>query len=305
MLRKFVKKLPIVNQSYKNYVLEREKKYANEQLASAVSLLEQTHLALLNVNDGKNSTEEQGYVISLTSYGERINSVHHTILSLLCQTSKPKQVDLWLAKEEFEQAKLPEPLLALTKYGLNIHFCEELRSYKKLVPALKKYPTLPIITFDDDVIYPLDQVEKLLQEAEKYPNAVICHFAHQLPDNLSDLANVSEYRTWKRGVSCEKPSNNIYPVGVGGVLYPVGAFDNDVLDIDVFSKICPYADDIWFKVLAMKNKTLAKVVETPRAYETYLHIPNTQDISLWQINTSQNDIQLKSVLSHYDLVAKK
>ena len=54
------------------------------------------------------------------------------------------------------EENLPRDLLKLRSFGLTIDWCENLRSYKKLIPAIEKYPDDIIVTADDDVFYHAD-----------------------------------------------------------------------------------------------------------------------------------------------------
>lgn len=299
MLRKLVKQLPLSSMWYKNYVLTRENKLANEQLRESVKLLEQQYQLLLAVNNF-GEQEEQDFVVSLTSYGARVETVHLTIMSLLCQTIRPNNIYLWLAQEEFCEDTIPQELVKLKAFGLKIGFCTDIRSYKKLIPTLKLNLNKHVITFDDDVLYPSDQIEKLLAASKVNPESVICHVAHIIGRN-KETSEISPYHTWKRDNDINTPSAKVFPVGVGGVFYPKEAFDNDVLNEQLFTEICPHADDVWFKLLALKNGTLARMVEQPTPYRALVHIPTTQDVSLWQLNTEKNDIQIANVIRYFGI----
>ena len=95
---------------------------------------------------------------------------------------------MWLAQSEFpgKEADLPSELLALKRDGLEIDWCENLGSYKKLIPALKKYSDVLICTADDDIAYPTDWLRQLLSSYVQHPNelnALRCHkitFDHNL-----------------------------------------------------------------------------------------------------------------------------
>ena len=99
---------------------------------------------------------EQKIIVSLTSYPQRIDIVYKVIDSLLRQSLKPDVVVLWLARDEFprQEQSLPRELRRYIKFGLTIRWCENLRSYKKLIPSLKAYPSDTIVTADDDILYP-------------------------------------------------------------------------------------------------------------------------------------------------------
>ncbi|MCQ2744694.1 MAG: glycosyltransferase family 8 protein, partial [bacterium] len=68
-------------------------------------------------------------IVSLTSFPERIDKIDKTINTLLNQTIKPDKLILWLAYEQFPNREndLPENLLKLKNYGLEIMWCEDLK----------------------------------------------------------------------------------------------------------------------------------------------------------------------------------
>ncbi|MBU2972636.1 hypothetical protein KO527_25190 [Pseudoalteromonas sp. C2R02] len=247
-----------------------------------------------------NKIKRSELIVSLTTYGERINIVHITILSLLNQSIAADKVILWLAEDEFKLSELPNKLTQLCDFGLEIKFYKDIRSFKKLIPTLTEFQNNTIITFDDDVIYPSDQIEKLITAHETYPKAIICHHARNVALNSDNQPEA--YNEWLFCTDETKPSEpnkNLFPVGIGGVLYPKNALHNDVMDEKTFTELCPKADDLWFKVMALKNNTLTMLVDNPRPYRDYLLIPQTQDGALWQQNKFSNDAQLKNLLNAY------
>jgi hypothetical protein len=251
-----------------------------------------------NTNSSSNTANE--LVVSVTSYGQRVNTVHITLLSLLTQTVQPSTLILWLAEDEFRLATLPKPLLALRAYGLQIAFCPDIGSYKKLIPALTRYPNATHVTFDDDIVYPATQLEQLITSHQQFPDCIICHRAHEIKhDNKGRLL---PYQQWLFGSKQEQPSLKIMAIGMGGVLYPKASLNHEVLNQQAFMQHCPQADDIWFKLMATKNNTMIKLVNTPISYENYLHIPNSQTTALWHTNKYNNDQQLASVMIAYPAI---
>ena len=77
---------------------------------------------------------EVSVIVSLTSYPGRINIVYRTIKTILTQTFKPDRVILWLSDEQFKGIPLPNNLTELEQYGLEIRWCQDIKSYKKLIP---------------------------------------------------------------------------------------------------------------------------------------------------------------------------
>lgn len=300
MIKKLIKKLPVFKHILKYKALIKQQTVNDKQLALASERIDELSVNCI-CNKEKNTSSHLDWVISLTTYGERVKSVHLTIQSLLLQSVTIKKVVLWLAEDEFILDDLSRELLSLQQYGLEIYFCSDIRSYKKLIPALRKYPEEVIITFDDDVIYPTDHVERLLSAHQKYPNNIICHRAHKVTKD--EQGRLKPYLQWQFDVSNDDSVGNygkdIFPVGIGGVLYPPGCFDEEVVNEGAFMSLAPNADDIWFKVMALKNNIRVRTVDNPMPYNNYLLLPNSQQQSLWAENKTANDEQLTSVLNAY------
>ncbi|MBQ7633210.1 MAG: glycosyltransferase [Alphaproteobacteria bacterium] len=243
-------------------------------------------------------------IVSLTSYPARIKTVHQTIYSLLTQSVKADKVILWLAEEQFpnKEKDLPQELLSLTKIGLEIDWYHDIKSYKKLIPSLKKYPDAIIVTADDDLLYDKNWLEKLLLSYCKTTNAIHCHRAHMM--NF-EKGVVLPYRQWTQNIKQNKTLYNTFQTGVGGVLYPPHSLYKDVLDEEKFMRLCPQADDIWFWAMAVKNNTPIKVVENNITKLNY--VDGTQKTALWHSNVieGQNDIQLQNVLKEYPEILDK
>lgn len=301
MFQTFIKKLPIIRAWQKCRRGQYSLTVSQQQLLLAIKHIEEQGKKVLTIERKKaTSMSDNSLIVSLTSYGERINTVHLTIQSILLQSVYASKVILWLAESEFTLFNLPKPLVDLQQYGLTIRFCEDIRSYKKLIPTLKAYPNTTIVTFDDDVIYPANHLEKLLEAHEKFPEAVICHRAHRMIKD--EQGNIVDYLKWQFDVTESTPVKDIFPIGIGGVLYPANCFDEEVLNEDALMRLAPSADDLWFKVMASKKGRLTKVVDNPMPYNNYLHIPLTQAQSLWQNNQTNNDTQLHAILASYPTI---
>lgn len=120
-------------------------------------------------------------VVSFTSFPERIGTAWVAAFTLLNQSIKPVHTILWLADSQFPGGKnIPESLLRLKKYGLEIRFCEDIKSHKKYYHSMKEYPNAVVVIADDDVFYPSNWLEKLIDKYRKYPNCVCCYWAHKI-----------------------------------------------------------------------------------------------------------------------------
>jgi len=238
-------------------------------------------------------------IISLTSYPKRMKTIHLTLHTLLNQSLKPDKIVLWLGKEKFPKREkdLPVKVKKLLKYGLTIEWCDDIRSYTKLVPALKKYPDDIIVTVDDDMYYPDNFLELLYVAYLKNSNLIHCHRAHRV--GINEKGGLIPYNKWKQHITSNEPACLNFLTGVGGVLYPPGILYKDVFNQDLFMKLAPSADDIWFWAMALKNNIKIHVVEN-NIKEVY-PIESAAYDGLWENynQTNSNDEQLKKVLGYY------
>lgn len=244
----------------------------------------------------------ESFTVSLTTYDKRIFDVYLTIESIMQQTLKANRIVLWLAEEEFNPNNIPETLKFQQKRGLTIKFCKDIRSYKKLIPSLKEYPNDVIITIDDDVIYNIDLLEKMIRSYQNDPQYIYFNRGHLITFNKN--GSIAPYKYWKWQTNETRPSHLYMPTGVGGVLYPPGSFNEEVFNEEIFMTLCRSGDDIWFKAMSYLNNKQAKRIKTKSNLgEDYIENVKMQDIALAQINNgkNQNDEQLKYVFAHYNI----
>ncbi len=246
------------------------------------------------MSENKNSKQE--LIISLTSYPARIKTIHKVIESLLNQTKKADKVILWLAPEQFENKEkdLPQDLLALTKQGLIIDWYHDIRSYKKLIPTLRKYPDAIIVTADDDNLYKSTWLEQLYNSYLSYPNDIHCHRVTKIlcHSQFDAIAGGKEY--W------DSPSYLNKLVGMGGVLYPPHCFYKDILDENLIFSLAPTNDDLWFWLQAVLNNVKIRVISSP-IIESHL-IEETQETALCLINDAGEHLFWKdfhNILGYY------
>ncbi len=93
-------------------------------------------------------------IVSLTSFPEAIPFAIQAVKSVLEGSVAPHKVVLYLTASQFPEEKIPMMLQELTMNPtFEVRFYEEnIRSYTKLIPALKDFPNDIIVTIDDDVI---------------------------------------------------------------------------------------------------------------------------------------------------------
>ncbi len=268
---------------------------------------------LINFNTyGLNKEErEEKIIVSLTSFPQRINKIHYTIYSLLTQSDKPDMLILWLAEKQFplKEEELPQSLLDLVPYGLTIRFVEDIRSYKKLIPALQAFPNDVIVTADDDLFYEHSWLEKLMTAHKKDKQSIYCHRVHKILIENEQLLPYNKWKksTWKELIENTPPSYRNFLTGGSGALYPPNCLDKEVYNEEIFMNLSPYADDVWFWAMALKKGTKIGVVDSPLQLvyvnpEKELHLNNEETLSKINIGEQKNDEQIMNVLSHYNLL---
>lgn len=238
-------------------------------------------------------------VVSLTSFPGRINTVSKTIHSILNQKKvKPDVVELWLARSQFEmgEAYLPENLLFLQQYGLRICWCEDIRSYKKLIPTVKKHQDAIIVTADDDVYYRRDWLEKLYFDYLDDKQCIYCHKATKFQVLEGEYSAIGGGKNFYLKASY---LNKL--VGVGGVLYPPNSLHCDVCNRELFTNLAPTNDDIWFWLMAVLNGTRVKVIpnNNPKPIEVYEKVKSDKLSDINDRNEQLFWVQFKNILSYY------
>lgn len=238
-------------------------------------------------------------VVSMTSFPARIGAVGSVIDQMLLQTVKPDEVVLWLSKEQFpeREKELPENLLEYKKYGVKIEWCDgDIKAYKKFIPALKKYPDDLIIIIDDDLIYPIDLVEKLYEAHKQFPESIIASRVHEI--GIDENGKIAKYRKWKKqiGQDTYKVRDDWFFTGGAGTLLPPHVFGAEIFNEETILELCPWADDIWLNIHAAMNHV---PIVNIAANNKLARIDVTQEECLQDINQQKNDIQLKNLAVYY------
>ncbi|MFG6665849.1 glycosyltransferase [Halomonas sp. HNIBRBA4712] len=236
-------------------------------------------------------------VVSLTSYKARFDNLHLTLRSLLLQDVSPDLLILWIAEED--KSALPQSVRLLEQYGLKIRFCEDIRSYKKIIPTLREYSDSFIVTADDDIYYENKWLEELVNSWDGKSKTIVAHRAHKivLGQNNKPVA----YRQWKWEVGAEETIDGlIIPTGCAGVLYPPHVFHSDVVNVEKFMKLSPTADDIWLYWMASLNGAKAKCSNIKFNLIEWPSLEN-DETGLWKENIYKggNDIAVERLTALY------
>lgn len=307
-LRNIIRRIarPNNNQSLKNPIgespIDTVDPYSDRLIQDRIDYLgDKTSNSNIKGVSHENRGEEQ-LIVSLTTFGERINQVYLPIESIMQGSMKPDKIILWLAKDEFEGKTLPITLQKQQNRGLEIAYCHDLKQYNKLIHTLEKYPNSSIITIDDDALYEDDLLERLYTNHLSHRNTICACRMHRIRTDENN--NPLPYLQWDLCIEDEDVSILNFPTGVGGVLYPPHCFSKEVFNSEVFMDICPKADDIWFYAMARIANVSSRWVKNDKPQGYYLPLPLTNDaLSLYNTSTidNGNDIQFQKVIKQYHI----
>lgn len=233
-------------------------------------------------------------VVSLTSYPKRFDVLHLTIKSILAQDMAADVVVLWVAHDDLR--KLPQNVRELEERGLTIRATDDLRSYKKIIPALEEYGDAIIVTADDDVYYPRGWLRTFCEAYRPAVREVLCYRAHRM---VLDEHGLAPYADWTFEITDTEPASDIFFTGVGGVFYPPGVFHADVADQARLMELCPSTDDVWLNWMVRLGGTKIRKVGPRLRFHEW---GGSQAVALQNTNrfgTSGNDQQLANIIRAY------
>ena len=243
-------------------------------------------------------------IVSLTSYPKRMHDIRYALHSLLEQTFKPDAVVLWLADDEYPRRErdVPRDILAFRERGLSIQWHKNLRVYGKLVPSLKAYPDDIVVTADDDIYYPPNWLEALHESYRAAPEFVHAHRAHRI--RLDARGDIRPYNQWLHSNPVPSASFLNMCTGVGGVWYPPHALHPDAIREELFMKLSPRNDDLWYWAMAVLHGVKIAVARGNITELIYVNpereLGMNAEEALSHTNTKgANDRQLGNILEHY------
>lgn len=212
--------------------------------------------------------------VSLTSYGSRVDRVAYTIESIAMGRSRPRRIILWLDDLDlFDQR--PAALRRLEARGVEIRVCENFGPHTKYFPWVESGEADgPLVTADDDVLYPRHWLARLHDAYVAHPTLVSCYRASCV--TVIDGV-IAPYGAWPR---CTDTIASVtrFATGVSGVLYPTEMLDELAARGRDFLEMSPRADDIWLHWVALRaGIAVRQVSSTPVHFPT---LPGTQGQTL-------------------------
>ena len=255
------------------------------------------------------NTPQEQVIVSLTSFPAAIPYAIQAIRSILSGAVLPDKVVLYLTVSQFGENGVPQELrqLAADNSIFEIrNYDRDIRSYRKLIPALADFPDAVIITIDDDVNYHRNMLRDLLRLHQEIPHAVLAHRAKRMKPG-------KPYRRWSKYRWYDFLLKRIHTgftnigTGVGGILYPPHALKTEMLDVELFTRIAPTTDDIWFWAAAVANGT--PIVPVPFGHNKPKGVGKPRELSLKTTNfktgTDRNAAALKAIVEEFPIIGER
>jgi hypothetical protein len=239
-----------------------------------------------------------GPVVSVTTYGERLSTVHLALESIAAGSVLPSRLILWVDSAE-GFANRSAGLKRLVERGLEIYLSDNFGPHTKYYPYLLSTDTfdVPLVTADDDLLYSRWWLEGLVRAHRENPEGVNCYRAHRI-----GLANgaIKPYQTWE---PCRSPEADFlhFGTGVSGCIYPMSLLKRLKVAGAEFMQLCPKADDVWLHVNALRaGMKTRQIWGRPLRFP---FVPGTQGSGLYHSNVllARNDEQIRSTYTAEDI----
>lgn len=256
------------------------------------------YLENINRNSEAPVVAPGGPIVSLTTFEPRWARVFYTLESIGAGTLKPSRLVLWVAPSVLKLG-IPEQLIRLQQRGLEIRTCEDLGPHKKYFPLVNSLDRPePFVTCDDDVLYPVDWLQRLVFASGVHPACVVAHRVRKV--QLQSDGVISPYDRWPH-VASDRPSFLNFAIGIGGVFYP-SVMTAALSDAgEGFRLTCPRADDVWLKAISLRASVC--VAQVSGSFLFLIDVPGMRSSGLAKSNVlgGGNDEQIAATFVERDL----
>lgn len=214
------------------------------------TLYENVYTPKSYASDARRSHLDLSPIISLTTISSRINGLEPVIHSIINQKIRPHSINLYISEEGFLiddgiQCNNPQ-LKNIASMGVNIYKVPNIGPYRKQYPLIIQLRSnfapanTPIITLDDDVVYP-SNIVGLLMSALDSSDAVVAHRGREITFGKGCIAAYKDF-------SSPKNFSSHLNMGTGknGIAYRLKYFPENYEDY-LGHILAPTADDIWCK----------------------------------------------------------
>ena len=251
-------------------------------------------------------------VVSFTAISTRIERVTKTVESIANQTLPAQSINLYISKDSYlvdEGIPADHPELEkIAALGVNIYHTSNIGPYRKQYPVIDQLresgasDLTPIVTIDDDVIYPETILEDLVTEMLR-TDAVVAHRGRKI---VLGNDNIAGYKSFP----IPEKTSSLLNMGTGknGMVYKLRDFPEDK-SLFVGPILAPTADDIWCKWATTLQKVPTLILEPNAAYDPSLDFAETAPTDkrgLFHTYNAKgsNDIAIKNIESFFSAVGE-
>ncbi len=242
-----------------------------------------------------------GPVVSMATYGRRLESAYAAIESIARGCERPSRMMLWLGGRD-PRHPLPATLHRLVARGLEVRAVENYGPHTKYFPYLETEDrfTRPLITADDDALYPRTWLLELMRAYRQRPHVIHAFRVHRME---LTRGRILAYKEW---TPCQDthPDHRNFATGVSGVIYPPAFLARLKAAGTDFMSCCPRHDDLWLKVQAIRSGF--PVAQVRSESTEFMPIPGSQDdqrLSRFNVGAGGAHPQLLATFAADDLAA--
>lgn len=234
-------------------------------------------------------------VVSLTSFGKRIETTYKAIQSINEGNLKPSLIVVYLPiqdKDKYNTSKITKQSNTIIKW------VEDYKSYKKFI-GLIDYPNDIVVIADDDLQYKKYWLEHLVyiynEEKTKQDKFIVCHRCQELSSKDYRYKPFICHNT----EHFKKVGRFIFGSG-SGVLFAPKTLDLTYEDIQDGLAISPHCDETYISALCLKNNVKMYCTGFPQPFKMF-ELPKGVT-TLWSTyNCKEKDETFIKVLNHFGI----
>lgn len=217
-------------------------------------------------------------VVSLTSISGRLDRLPRTLRSLVAQDLPAHSINLYLSPDPFlldEGVPVDHPALGvIAALGVNVYHVANIGPYRKQIPVVRQLraagagPRTPVVTVDDDVIYPPDTLRRLMQALDE-TEAVVADRGRRIALDGVALAPYARFDQ-----PTDSPSLLSLGTGKNGIAYRLGHFPQRDEDF-IGPLLAPTADDLWCKWVTARYCVPTRILTPEAAFDASRDLEET------------------------------
>jgi hypothetical protein len=221
---------------------------------------------------------ETAPVVALTSIRARLGRLPRTLRSLTCQDQPAHSINLYLSPDPFlldEGVPADDPAIReIAALGVNVYHVSNIGPYRKQIPVIRQLRAAgfdartPLITVDDDVIYPADTLCRLMKALNE-SEAVIADRGRRMRVQRGALVPYGQFDR-----PTDRASLDSLGTGKNGIAYRLGHFPG--VDEDFIGPIlAPTADDLWCKWVTARYCVPTRILSPDAAFDASCDLEET------------------------------